>query len=161
MDDYVQILLESLKRKETLLDKIIQKNISQANCVQDKEYEDIDWDAFNLLVTEKEILIDRINVMDEGFQSVYDKVKVQLEEDKLKYADQIREMQEIIKRLTDKGVEIRAGEERNRKMIEAVMTGRKKVIRQTRNSLKVADSYHQAMTMNYGQENSISVNKKK
>lgn len=160
MDDYVQIMAESLRRKEELLDRLISKNEAQAKCVQGKEYEDIDWDAFNLIVTEKEILIDRINTMDEGFQSLYDRVKEQLNSDKDKYAASIKEMQETIKRLTDKGVLIQTGEERNRKSIESALTGRKKVIRSTRNSLKVADSYQQAMTMNYGNDSTTINNKK-
>lgn len=160
MDNYVQIMVESLRRKEELLDRLIDKNEAQATCILDKEYEDIDWDAFNLIVTEKEILIDRINTMDEGFQSLYDRVKEQLVADKDQYADSIKEMQEIIKRLSDKSVVIQTGEERNRQSIEATLTGRKKAIRTTRNSLKVADSYHQSMTMNYGQDLSTINNRK-
>ena len=98
--------------------------------------------------------------MDEGFQSLYDRVKEQLNSDKDKYAASIKEMQETIKRLTDKGVLIQTGEERNRKSIESALTGRKKVIRSTRNSLKVADSYQQAMTMNYGNDSTTINNKK-
>lgn len=161
MDNYVQIMLESLRRKEELLDRIITKNEAQSKCVAGKEYEDIDWDAFDLLVTEKEILIDRINTMDEGFQSLYDRVREQLLDNKDKYSDSIKQMQEVIRRLTDKGIAIQTGEERNRAAIDKVLMGRKKVIRKTRNSLKVADSYHQAMTMNYGQEAPTVVNNKK
>lgn len=161
MDDYVQIMLDSLCRKEEILDKIIAKNEAQSRCIAGKEYEDIDWDAFNLLVTEKDILIGRINTMDEGFQNLYDKVNEQLIDNKDRYADQIRQMQEIIKRLTDKSVKIQTGEERNRQAIESTLMGRKKVIRTTRNSLKAADSYHQTMTGNYGMDNSIKVNNRK
>lgn len=160
MDNYVQIMLESLLRKEELLDRIISKNEEQAELIRDKKYEDINWDAFDLVVTEKEILIDRINTMDEGFQKLYDRLKEQLVADKDKYAEAIKMMQEIIVRLTDKGVAIRTGEERNRRTIDAALAGRKKTIRKTRNSLKVADSYHQAMSMSYG-ENYSSVNNKK
>lgn len=160
MDNYVQIMLESLRRKEELLDRIIGKNEEQAELIRDKQYEDINWDAFDLIVTEKEILIDRINTMDEGFQNLYDRLKEQLVADKDKYAEAIKVMQEIIVRLTDKGVAIRTGEERNRRTIDAALAGRKKTIRKTRNSLKVADSYHQAMSMNYG-ENYSAVNNKK
>lgn len=160
MDNYIQIMLESLLRKEELLDRIIAKNQAQAECVNGKEYDDINWDAFELLVTEKEILIDRINTMDEGFQNLYDRVKEQLLDNKEKYADYIKKIQETIVRITDKGVAIQTGEERNRKAIESVITGRKKTIRKTRNSLKVADSYQQTMSMHFGQDISTVNNKK-
>lgn len=160
MEDYVQILLESLIRKEELLDKIIEKNAAQAECLADKAYEDVDWDTFNLLVTEKEILIDRINTMDEGFQNLFDRVKGQLEENKDKYADSIRKMQDSIKRLSDKSIEIQTGEERNRRTIDSLLIGQKKAIKTTRNSLRVADSYQQAMSKNYGGSYSTMSNKK-
>lgn len=160
MDDYVQILLESLLRKEEILDKIIKKNAAQADCIADKTYEEVNWDAFDLLVTEKEILIDRINTMDEGFQNLFDRVKDQLNDNKEQYAESIKKMQECIKRLSDKSVEIQTGEERNRRTIEVVLAGQKKNIRTTRNSLKVADSYQQAMSKSYGGSYSTMSNKK-
>lgn len=160
MDNYIQIMLESLLRKEELLDRIIAKNQTQAECVQGKEYDDINWDTFGLLVTEKEILIDRINTMDEGFQNLYDRVKEQLLENKDQYADYIKKIQETIVRITDKGVAIQTAEERNRKAIESALSGRKKTIRKTRNSLKVADSYQQTMSMHFGQDISTVNNKK-
>lgn len=160
MDDYVQIMVESLRRKSDLLERIIGKNVEQNKCISGKEYEDIDWDAFNLLVTEKEILIERINTMDEGFQSLYDRVKAQLNESKDKYSDSIKEMQFLIGKVTDQGVEIQAGEERNKQIIDSLMFSRKKTIRQTRNSLKVADSYNQSMHMSYGSDN-FMLNRKK
>lgn len=145
IDDYVQILEESLIRKSELLDKIITKNQAQTDCVEGKEYDDIDWDAFNLLMAEKEAAIDRINKMDEGFQSLYDRVKEQLKADKSKYASNIKRMQELIRKISDQSVMIQTGEERNRQTIEKVMMGRKKQIRHTRNSMKVASSYAQTM----------------
>ena len=93
VDDYIQIMIESLTKKSELLDKIIRKNEAQNECIAGKEYDDIDWDAFNLLVAEKETAITRIVKMDEGFQSLYDRVKEQLGEDKDKYADKIKEIQ--------------------------------------------------------------------
>lgn len=161
LDDYVQIMVESLQKKSELLDKIIRKNAAQAACVEGKKFDEIDWDDFNLLVAEKETTIDRINKMDEGFQSLYDRVKEQLKDGKDKYASQIREIQRLIGVVTDQGVQIRAEEERNRKTMESILGGRKKEIRQTRNSLKVANSYAQTMQGNFGEAGFISVNDKK
>lgn len=160
MDDYVQIMVESLQKKADLLDRLITKNAAQAACVEGKTFDEIDWDAFNLLVAEKETAIDRINKMDEGFQSLYDRVKEQLNEDKDKYSSQIKEIQRLIGVVTDQGVRIRAEEERNRKMIENILGGKKKTIRQTRNSLKVANSYAQTMQGNFGDTGTISIKSK-
>ena len=160
IDDYVQIMIESLSKKTELLDTLIRKNEAQNKCLSGKEYDDIDWDAFNLLVAEKEIAIERINKMDEGFQTLYDRVKEQLTENKDKYADSIREIQRLIGEITEQGVKIRTGEERNRKLIEKVLGNRKKVIRKMRNSLRAASSYAQTMSPNFGSELSSMDDKK-
>jgi len=145
MEDYLRIMIDSLNKKSDYLTDIIEKNQLQEKCIQGKDYSEIDWDAFNLLVTEKEILIDRINTMDEGFQSLYDRIKDQIEGNKDKYKSEIEYMQQLIRKVTDQGVEIRTGEERNRRQIEVIMGARKEIIRGKRNSLKVAQSYYQSM----------------
>lgn len=159
-EDYIQIMVDSLVKKEQLLQKIIRKNEEQNACILGKEYEEIDWDAFNLLIAEKEVAIERINEMDDGFSKLYERVKEQLVDNKDKYAEQIRKMQELIGNLTDLGVKIQTGEERNRALIEKVMGDRKQVIRKTRNSLNVANSYYQTMKGNVGADySSIEIKK--
>ena len=145
IDDYVQIMIESLTKKSELLDKLIQKNEQQHECVVGKEFDEVDWDSFNLIVEQKQEAIDRIIKMDEGFQSLYDRVKEQLSENRDKYSDKIKEIQRLIGIITDQGAKITTGEERNRKIIEKTFGNRKKEIKRTRNSLKVANSYAQTM----------------
>ncbi len=150
VDDYVQIMVESLSKKSELLDKIISSNEEQHECVANKTFDEVDWDSFNLIVEQKQQVIDRIVKMDEGFQSLYDRVKEQLNEDKDKYADKIREIQRLIGIITDQGARITTGEERNRKIIEKTFGDRKKEIKRTRNSLRVASSYAQTMSGDFG-----------
>ena len=90
--------------------------------------------------------------MDEGFQSLYDRVKEQLNDDKDKYADKIKEIQKLITTITEQGIKISTGEERNRKILEKVFGNRKKEIKRTRNSLKVANSYAQTMSGDFGMD---------
>ena len=160
VDDYIQIMIESLTKKSEILDTIIRKNEAQRECVADKEFDDVDWDAFNLLIAEKEVAIERIVKMDEGFQSLYDRVKEQLGENKDKYADKIREIQRLIGVITGQGVKISTGEERNRKLIEKLFGSRKKEIRKTRNSLRAANSYAQTMSGDFGMDFSAHDSKK-
>ena len=68
VDDYIQIMIESLTKKSELLDRIIRNNEEQHECVSGKSYEEINWDSFNLIVAQKQASIDRIVKMDEGFQ---------------------------------------------------------------------------------------------
>ncbi len=150
VDDYVQIMIESLTKKSELLEKLISKNEEQLECVSGKSFDEIDWNSFNLIVEQKQQSIDRIVKMDEGFQSLYDRVKEQLNEDKDKYADKIKEIQRLIGIITDQGAKITTGEERNRKIIEKTFGNKKKEIKRTRNSLRVANSYAQTMSGDFG-----------
>ena len=83
--NYLQMMIESLRKKDDVLTKIIEKNKAQAECIHDKEYGEIDWDRFNVLIAEKDTLIERINELDGGFQSVYDRIKAELDKNKDSY----------------------------------------------------------------------------
>ena len=152
VDDYIQIMIDSLKRKSEILDELIVKNEEMHDCVADKGYEDVNWDSFNLIVAQKQMYIDRIVKMDEGFQSLYDRVKEQLNEDRSKFADEIKEIQKLIEKVTGQGIKISTGEERNRKIIEKLFGNRKNEIKRTRNSLRVANSYAQTMSGDFGMD---------
>lgn len=145
MDNYVQIMLDSLKKKSLILDRIMEKNKAQAICLESGDYDSVDWDSFNIIVSEKEAEITRINEMDDGFQALYNRVGDQLKDNKEKYSCEIKEMQRIITELEEKSVKIRTGEERNRATIEKIMAGRKQEIRQIRTNLKAASNYYKSM----------------
>ena len=153
VDDYVQIMIESLTKKSEILDKLIRNNEEQHECVAGKSFDEVDWDSFNLIVEQKQQSIDRIVKMDEGFQTLYDRVREQLNDNKDKYADKIKEIQRLIGIITDQGARITTGEERNRKIIEKTFGNRKKEIKRTRNSLRVASSYAQTMSGDFGTGN--------
>lgn len=158
--NYLQMMIESLRKKDGVLSKIIEKNEAQAECIVDKEYGDINWDRFNVLIAEKETLIARINELDQGFQSLYNRVRDEVEAHKDTYRDDIKTMQELIGILTDKGTRIRTQEERNRVKIEKVLLGAKKEIKKSRKSMKAVSSYYKSMSNPSG-EISGSMDQKK
>lgn len=160
MNDYVQIMVDSLSKKSQILDRLIQKNNTQYELINEKGFDDIDWDQFNIIVAEKDSEIGRINEMDDGFQALYDRVSKDLKENKAQYADQIKEMQRLITELEEKSVKIRTGEEKNRSIIDKVMAGRKQEIRKARTSMKVASGYYKTMQSSFASDVS-SVDKKK
>lgn len=145
LDNYVQIMMNSLEKKVEILNRLINKTQIQTEILKNDDFDNIDWDRFNMVMTEKEEEIEHINEMDQGFQALYDHVGEQLKSDKSLYASEIKRMQELIKVLEEKSVQIQALEERNRFLIDNILGGRKKEIRQTRNSMKVAASYYQTM----------------
>ncbi len=159
--NYIDIMTDSLRKKEAVLNKLIEKCDAQAKVIADNDYGSIDWDHFNVLIAEKETLIDRLNELDDGFEALYDRVGDEIKRNKERYADRIKEIQELIKTVTDKGVTIRAKEERNRVNLERVLMPIKKELKTSKRSMSVINKYYN--TMNGAGQPNVSgwVDKKK
>ncbi len=161
-DNYLQIMIDGLNKKEKLLDEIIERNKAQYELIKDKQYEDVDWEAFNLRVTEKDIAIDKILKIDDGFDETYKIIKDEVVENKEKYRDRILILQETITRLTDKGVTIQTGEERNRQIIDNIFSKTRQEIKRQRTGIRAANNYYKTMSNSVvrAAENSILDEKK-
>ncbi len=146
IENYLQILIDSLNKKDALMDKLIEKNKAQNESIKGKEYEDVDWDAFNLLVSEKEVAIDKIIEIDDGFADVYERIREDVSENSTKYRDQLLKLKELITRLTEKGAQIQSGEERNRQIIEVIFQKTRQQIKTQRTSINVASNYYRTMS---------------
>ena len=145
-ENYIDIMVESLQKKSRVLDGLIEKCDAQAEVISDNEYGDINWRQFNVLIADKEVLITRLNELDDGFEALYDRVGDEIKNNAGKYAEQIRSIQELIKEVTDKGVTIRAKEERNRANLERVLKPVKKEIRTSKINMSVINRYQNTMT---------------
>lgn len=162
IDNYLRIMVDSLIKKDECLDRIIDKNKAQYDCIRGKTYEDINWTAFNVLVAEKETSIDRINEIDEAFDEIYHKIKDEVISNKNKYREYLVKLKELITSLTDKGIAIQTGEERNRQLIDNIFLKTRKEIKRQRTGINVASSYYKTMTGSVirAAENSILDEKK-
>ncbi len=145
-ENYLQIMIDSLSKKDELLDRLLDKNKAQYECVKGRQYEDIDWDAFNLLVSEKEVAIDKIIEIDDAFSEIYNRISEEVIGNKAKYRVQVLKLQELITRLTDKGVQIQSGEERNRQIIDGIFQKTRQQIKTQRTSINVANNYYRTMS---------------
>ncbi len=161
-ENYLQIMIDSLIKKEKLLNEIIERNKAQYDLIKDKQYEDVDWTAFNLRVTEKDIAIDKIIEIDDGFDETYKLIKDEVISNKDKYRDRLMILQELIGRLTDKGISIQTGEERNRQIIDNIFSKTRQEIKKQRTGIKAASNYYKTMSNSVVREaeNSILDEKK-
>ncbi len=145
-ENYIIVMIDSLKKKDDVLRRLIEKCDAQTKVIEDNEYGSINWDRFNVLIAEKEALINRLNDLDDGFESLYSRIGDELKNNKSLYAEQIRTIQGLIKEVTDKGVSIRAKEERNRAALEKVLKPVKKEIKTSKRSMSVVNSYYNTMS---------------
>ncbi len=161
-ENYLQIMIDSLEKKENYLNRIIEQNKTQLEYIKGKAYEDVNWTAFNVLVTEKEAEIDRIIEIDDAFTQIYEKIKDEVVSHKEKYRSYVLQLQELITRLTDKGAQIQTSEERNRQIIDNIFLKTRQEIKKQRTGLNVANTYYKTMSNSVVRavENSILDEKK-
>ncbi len=143
-EKYIKIIMDSLLKKIGVLDSIIQKNEEQTNILKEEE---TDWDAFDRTVDDKATMIDQMEELDKGFDELFAKVKSVLETPtgKKRFAIQIREMQNMIRQITEKSVSIQAAEVRNKQLVEQCFSRSHQKIGQSRSSGRVAMDYYKNM----------------
>lgn len=142
---YVTVMIDSLKNKNTLLEFLLSRTKSQEELIKGKKYDEINWKQFDVIIEEKDNAISRVESLDDGFQQLFDKMKEEIDQNRSLYASQIREMQDMIRSLTDLGMSIQALEERNRQEIERIMMSSKKEIKGAKKKLKVSGAYIASM----------------
>lgn len=139
---YIDIMLQSLKKKEEVLNKIILINKDQKLSLED---ENAGPDRFDETVEQKSVLIEQLDQLDSGFEKLFERMKEELDGNKDKYAKQIKEMQKYIKSVTDKSMEIQAQEARNKELMMKKFANIKSKAKSVRQSSNIANKYYQNM----------------
>lgn len=140
--NYMGILIQSLRKKEQILDQIVQLNIQQREELDDPN---LDPDDFDQTMEKKAALIDQMEQLDEGFDQVYQRVREELADHKEQHRDVIAQMQELIKRLTDKSASIQAQEMRNKDLMTRKFQDVRRQVKEIRSSQKVVNQYYKNM----------------
>ena len=139
---YLQILQDSLEKKLKLLIAIEEKSLEQAEMLKNSE---VNLAAVDTNMDEKAELIEKINSLDEGFESIYAKIREQLTLNKEQYKDEIKAIKSIIVKVTDKSASIQAIEARNKAQMEVVFSSQKRALQNRRSAMSVARDYYQNM----------------
>ena len=140
--NYLALLEESLKRKLQVMAEIQDYNMRQQEVFQSDK---VDVDQFDGYVAEKGALIDKLNSLDNGFEKLYARVSEELKDNRHKYAEQIKTLQNLVAKVTETSVTIQAQEARNKKLIENYFRKEKEGIRMGRKSSKAAVDYYKNM----------------
>lgn len=81
-ENYLQIMIDSLVQKEELLKQIVDYNEKQQTIITAAEF---DEDAFEQNLNDKGELVEKILKLDEGFNSVFNRVKDEVQHNKAKF----------------------------------------------------------------------------
>lgn len=142
-----QILLQSLEKKNGLLDRMILQNSVQEEILKQDQF---DMDAFDEAIDKQSSYVEQLDRLDQGFESVYDRVREELLENRERYREEIRRMQEQIQQITDKIVTLNAGNMRNKMLAENQFKKKRQEIGNGASKNKVAQNYYRSMNnLNY------------
>ena len=142
MVQYLDAMIQSMDEKSDCLKRLLDMTAHQEKALAG---EVIDWDAFDRLIDEKEMVIDRLGELDDGFQAIFDKIRDELEGKKAQYKGQIAKLQMQIRQVTDQSNALIAAEQRNKTLMENATSMERKRIRQTRTNARVASNYYNSM----------------
>ena len=140
--DYVVMLRESLEKKADVLRVLNIRNKEQEAILKDPNSTPDDLEKNMNMKSE---LIDRIIMLDDGFEQLFNRVKAIIEADRDTYADEIRLMQELIKKVTALTADVEASEYRNKEYAKTRFANIKKEAREIKKSSDVVSSYYRHM----------------
>lgn len=139
MENQLTILAESLEKKIQVLTAIQEYNKHQEQVFTSDM---VDISSFDDAVEEKGKLIEQLTRLDEGFEIVYARLAEQLQNNREKYAAEIRDLQKLITQITEMSVAIQAQEKRNKQLIEQFFAKERANIGQNRKASKAAYDYY-------------------
>lgn len=142
LNGYIDVIIDGLHKKNEVLDEIIIMNGKQKEIFSAEE---IDMDLLEGNLEKKAELVEKLNRLDDGFTSVYDRIKEELPKHKEEYADRIAVMKELISQITDKSVKIQSDEARNKAIAEQFFSKSRREAGNARRSSTMANNYYKSM----------------
>ena len=132
------MLIESQEKKLELLDEVIKLDREQESIITGSTP---DMGALDANIDAKGALIEELDKLDEGFESVYAKVRDELNNNKESHKEEIRRLQDLIRSIMEKTAEIEALENRSKINFESFIKRRRHAIKDNKSTLKVANTY--------------------
>ena len=140
--EYLELLIQSLKKKLLLLNQIIVLNQHQKEMLMD---ENLDPDTLDVNVREKDELISQVTQLDDGFDEVYAHIADLMKKNHSDYEEELDRMRELIRQIMAKDASIRTDEQRNYELAQKKFARVKKQIREVKTSQKIVNRYYQNM----------------
>ncbi len=155
---YISILIDSLKKKIEVLERLKDDTMKQEELLSRDE---LDFDAFNKTIESKDKSLARLNELDDGFLEVYEKVAPLFKKDKDSYENEITYMKELVRRVTDYSTTLTALEERNKVKLTIHLNRGKQRIKDYKQSSKTVAAYYKNIANKRTPEGSTFYDKKK
>lgn len=155
---YVNMLVDALDKKEKILDSIYTLTKQQGKLLLN---DDLDEERFMQILDEKGRLIQDLNTVDDGFDTLFKLVKSELQENQAQYREKIQQMQKQIAKVSELGVRIQALEHQNSGHFKTYLSRQRKAIREFHVNKKTASRYYQNMANTHKPQQSYFFNETK
>ncbi len=132
------MLIESQEKKISLLEEALELDEKQLELIRS---ENPDLDEIESSLDRKGRIVEELDKLDDGFESVYAKVRDELIENKEAHKDEIKRLQELISKITELLVKIQAEELRGNDEVERFLKSRKSRLKGNKSSVKAANTY--------------------
>ncbi len=143
----INILIDSLTKKKSILTEILEESQRQLEMVS---LDSFNLEDFDVLVDRKSDLLEKNNLNDEGFDSIFQRIRNELVAQKVQYATEIALMQELIRANLDLGSDIHNIEQQIKNGLDAALRENKsRLTKEKLGGKAVMDYYKQANQMNY------------
>lgn len=140
--DYIDIMIQSLSKKIAVLNRIIEANAKQKDIIAEEKF---DFDKFDEVYEEKANLIKDLNLLDSGFEKVYNRVKEILDVDRELYRADISKMQDMIRIIVSKIADVEVSEKKNHEAMTQKNVMMKREVKTRKLTNKAAAEYYQTM----------------
>ena len=142
MEQYLRALIRSMEEKIRCLSLLQEKTDKQTQLLTE---ETMDWDAFDALIDEKAELIEELDGLDDGFTSVFDRIKDELDKKRAEYKEEIATLKQQIRKVTEQSTSLMASEQRNKDLVIKQTGAARREIAQRKTSSRAAANYYKSM----------------
>lgn len=146
---YLSLLIDVVNKKENLLDQLILDTIKQSYCFSDTDFNDEKYDE---IYQKKEALIKEIETLDEGFESLYQRVREEMSTNRYEYEQEIKKLQSKIRTITDRIVRLQKLEADNKVKFDVFLRNKRKQIKDYSVNKRTAAAYYKNMMSQYTNE---------
>ncbi len=138
-----KVLENAIEKKEQYLDELLALTKGQEALLFPERFSMEEFDEY---MDKKEPYIKKISEYDAGFESVYARMKPEMETYKKEYEPRIRTLQQKIKTVLEKGAVLCTLEEQNKARLEYCLKDKKQEIKNFNKSSRTVSSYYKNMS---------------
>jgi DNA repair exonuclease SbcCD ATPase subunit len=155
---YIKILIDTLKKKKSILANLTELTKEQEKILAESNFS---VDSFDAVMLKKEDLIQELNQIEDGFETIFKRVEPFINEKKDEFRQELVEAQTLITQLTDISISLQVLEAKNKEKLVQQLSGRRQEIRGFRNTSQAAGKYQNNMANQHQEGQSYFLDKKK